>query len=146
FAPAGHLEQEAEKLPANSFDRSAACGDASGVDVDQVGPLLGQRCPRRYLDYRNEREPIGAALPRREHVQIHGRELLRPADEIAGRSGCKYQALGGHLLAVARDRTDCRAAGLRHTTQSLLHDVGEPATLVPWSRIRAAVGFAPREI
>jgi hypothetical protein len=43
LAPAGHIENEAEDLPTDFFDRGVAGRDASSVDVDQVRPAFCQR-------------------------------------------------------------------------------------------------------
>src|ERR1035437_1086813 len=42
-AAAGHIEDQAEKLPAEFFNAGAARGNAAGVEIDQVRPLLRQR-------------------------------------------------------------------------------------------------------
>src|SRR5262245_49001398 len=43
---AGHVEHEAEELPAHVFDRGLAIGDAAGVDVHQVVPAACQVAAR----------------------------------------------------------------------------------------------------
>ena len=39
---AGDVEDETENLPADVFYRRATCGDAAGVDVDEIVPALRQ--------------------------------------------------------------------------------------------------------
>ena len=41
FVAAGYFQDEVEELPAYLLDGGLACGDGSGVDVDEVGPAFG---------------------------------------------------------------------------------------------------------
>ncbi|SPE26666.1 membrane hypothetical protein [Candidatus Sulfopaludibacter sp. SbA3] len=42
FTAPGHLENEVEEMPAHFFDGGLSGGDAAGIDIDQVVPLLRQ--------------------------------------------------------------------------------------------------------
>ncbi len=42
LSAAGDFENETKDLPSNLFDGRGAGGDAPGVNINQVGPALGQ--------------------------------------------------------------------------------------------------------
>ena len=79
-------------------------------------------------------------------MHIHGRKLLRAADEVARRSGGENQSLSYDTLAMSRHRHDRAGAGLGDRAERLLHDVRESTALVPWRSVGAAVGRASREV
>ena len=132
-----------EQFPTQFFDARTACGDAPGVDVDQVGPTLGQFAARAHLDHRRHGQPVGRASARGEHMQVHaGGQLQGAADKVAGRGGAEDQALAHYPLARAKHALDGAAAGLDDRPQRLLDDIGQAAFLVARRRIGAAVGGA----
>src|SRR5690349_175195 len=76
FPPAGHVQDKAKDLVAYVLNAGVPRRDTPRIDVDQIAPLLGQRGARRHFDYRDQRQPVRAALSGGEHVHVHGGELL----------------------------------------------------------------------
>src|SRR5260370_39860061 len=132
---AGHIEHEAEYLPPNFFYSCSAGSDAAGVNINQVGPALGQCCARRNFDHRDHRQSVGTSLPRSENMKVHRSELLRSADEIARRRGSENQALGRDLFALRRGRHPRRSARCGDRTQSFFYDVCQSAAFVARRRL-----------
>src|SRR5437660_11964267 len=101
FASAGYIQDKPEYFPSHVFNGRGSGCDAAGVDVDKVGPAVGERGARGYFDYRNHSESIGATLAGREDMHVHRRQLLRAADEVAGWCRREDQSFRGDALSVA---------------------------------------------
>src|SRR5438105_5790791 len=93
LAAAGDVKDEVEQIPANLFDGRVTGRDAAGVEIDEVGPSLGESGTGGDLDHGDKREAVRRALAGGEQVHVHRSELLRSADEIARRCSGEDEAL-----------------------------------------------------
>src|SRR4051794_20831787 len=84
LAAARDIQDELEEVPSGLLDGSLPGRDPACIEVDEVGPALGELSSGRNLDHRSRGEPIGCASPGRENLQGDARrELQCPAYEIA---------------------------------------------------------------
>ena len=60
--PADDIENEMKDLPADIFDAGRSGRNASGVDVNQIGPAFGERGSGGDLDYRNHRQTARSTI------------------------------------------------------------------------------------
>src|SRR6516162_4270012 len=87
---AGNLERRVKQVPADLLDAGFTCGNATGIEVDEVVPAAREVASSGNFDHRTSSQAIGRASPRSEDVQIHsGRKLKRATDKVAGRRCCK---------------------------------------------------------
>src|SRR5690606_21508237 len=88
-----HINHVVEEFPTELLNAGLTVHHTTCIEVHEVMPAAGEITPGSDLDHRHFLQPVGRAATSREAVQGHaGRELQRPADEVAGRGGGKVEA------------------------------------------------------